>query len=113
MDKLTALLKLADLIGDDGPANTPEQPHERFPWLGAAVAIRTVTHYYTGKAERLVGGFLILSSAAWIADTGRWSAFLAQGTVNEVEPAPDQLAVALGAIVDVAPWGFDLPRTVK
>lgn len=108
MDKLTALLKLADLLDSDGETVPPDA----FPFSGA-VAIRTVTLYYTGVVRRVIPGFVILGEAAWIPDAGRWSTFLADGTPNEVEPFPDEVAVALGAIVDVAPWSAALPRKIK
>jgi hypothetical protein len=54
-----------------------------------------------------------LSDAAWIADTGRWSAALATGKLSEVEPYPDLCIVSRAAIVDVAPWLHPLPRDVR
>lgn len=107
MDRLEKLLKLVDAF--DEP-NTPDS--ERFPF-GGKVVIRTVTFYYTGMVRRIAGGFVVLGDAAWIADTGRWSDFLAKGIANEVEPFPDEMAISLGSIVDVAPWGSELPRKVK
>ena len=63
--------------------------------------------------KRVAHGFVILGEAAWIPDSGRWSTFLSSGTANEVEPFPDEVAVSLGSIVDVAPWSAALPRSVK
>lgn len=108
-NKLARLSALADLLDDD---DEPTRNADKFPF-GGKVAIRSVTHYYTGEVIDVRAGFVILASAAWIASTGRWSAFLADGTPDEVEPCPDQLAVSLGAIVDVAPWTHALPRSVK
>lgn len=107
MNKLGKLLALAELVGDDEPTTA-----QGFPFSGA-VAIRTVTLYYTGVVKRVVDGFVILGEAAWIPDSGRWSTFLSSGTANEVEPFPDEVAISLGSIVDVAPWSAALPRTVK
>lgn len=112
MGKLDALLKVAALLEDDTTTGRTPTPTPFFPFAGA-VAIRTVTLYYTGNVKRVENGFVILGEAAWIPDSGRWSTFLAQGTANEVEPFPDEVAVSLGAIVDVAPWTAALPRDVK
>jgi hypothetical protein len=83
--------------------------------IGDAVIVRTVTMYYTGRIVRVYPGELVLSCAAWIADTGRWSTALATGKLNEVEPYPgDGLCiVSRAAIVDVSPWSHPLPRDVR
>jgi len=81
--------------------------------VGQAYIIRTVTMYYTGRLERVFSGELVLSEAAWIADTGRWSEALSTGRLAEVEPYPGQCIVSRAAIVDVAPWPHPLPRDVQ
>jgi len=80
---------------------------------GSTVIVRTVTHYFTGRVVNIEDGFLTLEQAAWIADTGRWSKALNTGTLEEVEPYPAGVAIALTAIVDVSPWQHDLPTTTK
>jgi len=81
--------------------------------IGTAVFIRTVTYHYTGRVLAKDDGFVTLGDAAWIADSGRFARALSDGTLNEVEPYPDQVQVALSAIVDVSPWQHDLPRRTK
>ena len=83
------------------------------PFVGASVFIRTVTFHYTGRVTSLTPEWIHLDDAAWIADSGRFSAALATGTLSEVEPYPGPVSIARGAIVDVAPWPHALPRTVK
>src|SRR5690606_38382280 len=97
MSKLDQLLKVADLLADDKTTSG------EFPFEGA-VAIRTVTHYYTGRVVGVRDGLVLLADAAWIADTGRWADFLTSGKANEVGPFPGQVGVSLGAIVDVTPF---------
>ena len=75
--------------------------------------VRTITHYYTGRLVYVSDGWLQLDDAAWIADTGRFSTALATGKLEEVEPYPGTCFVAAGAIVDVAEWPHELPRTQK
>ena len=81
--------------------------------VGTDVLIRTVTMTLTGHIEAIDATLIELSSAAWIADTGRFAAALTTGTLSEVEPFPDVAFVNRGAIVDIAPWAHDLPRTNK
>jgi len=90
---------------------TNEHPYT----IGAHYIIRTVTMYYTGQLIEVYPSELVLSDAAWIADTGRWSAALATGKLNEVEPYPGEgrCIVSRAAIVDVAPWPHPLPRDVR
>lgn len=80
--------------------------------IGKNVLVRTVTHYYTGRLAG-AGAWLALEDAAWIADTGRFSDALANGTLAEVEPYPGSCLVSAGAVVDVSLWGHKLPRTRK
>lgn len=81
---------------------------------GKAYLIRTVTHYVVGRLLDVEAHELWLDQAAWVADTGRFSAALQQGVLREVEPFPDgAVAVGRGAIVDAALWRHPLPRTVK
>lgn len=81
--------------------------------LGENIVVRSVTFYYTGKLAGYDDKFLVLDDAAWIADTGRWSRFLAGDQANEVEPYPGRCYVALGGVIDLSPWGHALPRAVK
>lgn len=87
------------------------------PWrIGQAYMIRTVTHYFVGRLEAVGPQELVLSGAAWVADTGRWAAFLAApDTVREVEPYPDGALVLVGrgAIIDAVVWPHALLRAVK
>ena len=84
---------------------------------GKNVLVRTVTHYYTGRLALPDAdqpqGWLRLDDAAWIADTGRFSAALEKGTLAEVEPYPGACYVSAGAVVDVCEWPHELPRKVK
>jgi hypothetical protein len=82
---------------------------------GCAVFVRTVTHYYTGHVDAVTDSDVVLSSAAWIADTGRFSDALKSGEFSEVEPYPDSVRciVSRGAILDVSTWAHALPRKRK
>ena len=81
--------------------------------VGDAYLIRTVTNYWTGRVEKVVGGFLVLADAAWIADTGRYSEATDEAHLKEVEPCAEPVIVSLGSIVDARSWTSALPRKVK
>ncbi len=81
--------------------------------LGQAYVVRTVTMIVVGKVVGVVGQFLVLSDAAWVADTGRFTDFLSKGNPNEVEPADGRVFLGLGSIVDVYEWKHSLLRIQK
>ena len=81
--------------------------------VGTAVMIRCVTMYYTGRIVALDDREVLLTDAAWIADTGRFGEALATGKLNEVEVYPGTVSVARGSILDVTEWRHDLPRTTR
>lgn len=91
----------------------PPQKAESPLTVGNAVFVRCVTHYYTGRVAEVTAEHVILTDAAWIADTGRFSAALTSSTLGEVEPYPDPVSIARGAIVDATLWRHALPRAVK
>ena len=98
--------QIQSLLGPSGIA-----PHL---WkIGQSYLIRTVTHYYTGKLVAVSAGELLLETAAWIADTGRYYDCLKKGTFNEVEPIIGSCIISRGAIVDGVEWQHELPLVQK
>ena len=81
--------------------------------VGNKVFIRTVTHYYTGQIVEVSDSEIVLDDAAWIADTGRWGWALEHGTLSEIEPFCDPVAINRASIVDMTIWRHALPREVK
>jgi hypothetical protein len=83
--------------------------------IGKNYFIRTVTHYLTGKLVQVTSKELVIEQAAWIADSGRFMQFLAEGKLNEVEPFPQELEVIVGrgAIIDAVIWKHELPKSQK
>jgi hypothetical protein len=81
--------------------------------VGQKYLIRTVTLHYTGRLVAVYPCELVLSEAAWIADTGRYNAALVNGTLDEVEPIVGDVVVGRGAVVDAVEWKHELPKTVK
>lgn len=77
-------------------------------YLRTNVIIRTVTHYFTGHLIEEGPNWLILTDAAWVADTGRWADALEKGTLNEVEPYPDGVRVNTSSVIDISEWNRSL-----
>ena len=80
--------------------------------IGKSYFIRTVTYHLTGRLVAVDGEFLILESAAWIADSGRFMQALQEGKLSEVEPVGNAI-VNKGSICDAFPWTHDLPEVQK
>ena len=81
--------------------------------VGKNYLIRTVTMTQVGKLEYVGDKELVLSSASWIADTGRFYTALKTGELNEVEPFINDPIIGRGAIIDACIWDHDLPKEQK
>ncbi len=83
--------------------------------IGRKYFIRTVTFHFTGRVKSIVGKFIILEDAAWIADSGRFAGAIQTGNMNEVEPFPSghDLIVNTDTITDAVEVKFELPREQK
>lgn len=82
--------------------------------IGKEYCIRTVTMIQVGTLEQVGDKEIVLRDAAWVADTGRWTDFLAVGKVNEVEPFPDgAVIIGRGSIIDACIWKHGLLRSQK
>ena len=78
------------------------------PWeIGKSYLIRTVTMIQHGKLLEVTDKELVLTEAAWIADTGRFHDFITgKCPPNEVEPfAPGIVIVNRSAIIDAQQLG--------
>jgi len=106
MDKIK-LLKA--LLCEDEICGKSELPFA----IGDKVFLRTVTHHLTGRVKEIVGKFLILSEAAWIADNGRFMQFIQDGKLNEVEPVTCDVKVNTDSLIDAYEWRHELPREQK
>lgn len=76
--------------------------------VGQKYFFRTVTYHLVGKVERIVGDFVQLSTASWIADSGRFMNFIQDGKLDEVEPVGIAY-VNIKAVTDFFPWKHPLP----
>lgn len=81
--------------------------------VGGSYFFRTVTYFATGKVKAVVGQFLVLEDAAWVADTGRFTNALASGILSEVEPVEVEMFINMNSLTDVFVWKHKLPREQK
>jgi len=81
--------------------------------IGKNYVIRTVTMIQVGKLIKVTENELVLDSASWIADTGRWTNFLKDGTINECEPFVGTAIVGRHALIDATIWNHPLPTEQK
>ena len=94
-----------------GNAATPvaDSPYK----IGQAYLFRTVTYAVSGGVARVTAQEVVVTDAAWIADTGRFGAALKTADFAEVEAAPEgEVIVGRGAITDAWPIA-KAPRLTK
>ena len=94
----TELLKVKSKTKVKTISDGRELPFE----IGKEYFFRTVTYHLTGRLVDIVGKFLVLEDAAWIADSGRFNKFFTDPTSElEVEPFGDRLvSLNIDSIVD-------------
>lgn len=80
--------------------------------VGKKVFFRTVTYHMLGKVEKVMGNIIELSTASWIADSGRFMNFIKNGEINEVEPV-GQWFININSVTDFGFWKHDLPTEQK
>lgn len=78
-----------------------KQPTENPYVIGKTYLIRTVTMIDTGVVQRVTDKEIVLTDAAWIADTGRFSDAIKNAEFSEVEPFPDgEVIINRSAVID-------------
>ena len=81
--------------------------------IGQAYLFRTVTYSVSGVVARVTSQEIVVTDAAWIADTGRFAVALRTANFAEVEAAQDgEVILGRGAITDAWPIAA-APRTTK
>lgn len=81
--------------------------------IGKPYLIRTVTLYFTGCIKAVTKTDIVLSSAAWIPDTGRFYQCIKDSTINECEPFVHDCIINRGGIIDATLWSGKLPGDQK
>lgn len=85
--------------------------------VGKQYLLRTIGYHWLGRVKLIVGKFLILEEASWVADTGRYSEALS-GKIgelqsSELEPSPRPVIVNVDHVTDAVEYPFQIPRGVK
>lgn len=80
--------------------------------VGDKFLFRTVTYHLVGEVKKIVGRFAHLKNASWVADSGKFSVAIKDGTLDEVEYVGDAF-VNLDTVVDFFPFDHKLPNTSK
>lgn len=80
--------------------------------VGGSYFFRTVTYHMLGKVKKIVGRFVHLTEASWIADSGRFMNAIKEGTLSEVEPVGEAF-VNIDTVVDFFEWKHKLPSEQK
>lgn len=94
--------------------NTTTQTQAATPFEeGGKYYIRTVTYHMTGRVKAIINNFLVLTEAAWIADSGRFRQAIMDGVLDEVEPVDVDMYVNINSITDAFIWTHALPREQK
>ena len=112
LQELAELEALENKVSDKKSAIEYKKLESPFK-IGSNYFIRTVTYFATGKVKAIVGQFLVLEDAAWIADTGRFMQAIMEGKLNEVEPVSVDMFINLNSITDAFVWVHPLPRDQK
>lgn len=76
------------------------------------VFVKTVTYHLTGAVKEIKAGFIRLTDAAMIADSGRFMNALRDSDFDEVEPYTNDVWVKIDAITEFT-YISKLPRTQK
>lgn len=79
---------------------------------GESYFIRTVTYHFIGTIKEIVGKWIVLKDASWVADSGRFHEALEKGTLNEVEYM-EKAIVNMDTITDATPWNNKTPKDSK
>lgn len=79
-----------------------QQTQDSHPYeIGKIYLIRTVTMIDTGRVVRVTSQEIVLTDAAWIADTGRFSDAVKKAEFSECEPFPDgEVIIGRGSVID-------------
>ena len=80
--------------------------------VGNKYFFRTVTYHLVGRVANIMGKFLRLHDASWVADSGRFMNAIKEGTLKEVEPVGIAF-VNLDTVTDFFPWKHSLPQEQK
>jgi len=81
--------------------------------VGKAFFFRAVTYHLVGKVVGILyNNTLVLSDAAWVVDSGRFSLAIGKGNLSETEFVGTAY-LNLDTVTDFFPWKHSLPSKGK
>ena len=82
--------------------------------VGEKVFFRTVTYHALGEVKKIMGRFVHLKTASWVADTGRFMNWIKDGvnSSSEIEPV-GEMFLNMDTVVDFFIWTHRLPTEQK
>jgi len=102
--------KLIEMAVNDGSKNECSNEH---PFkIGESYFIRTVTYHFIGTIKEIMGKWIVLKDASWVADSGRFHVALEKGELSEVEYM-DKAIINMDTITDATPWNNKNPKESK
>lgn len=104
IEKIKEIIELSKLLDNSKSSNQSKSSNNGIWQVGKNYLIRTVTMHLVGKLKKVGDKELVLSSASWIADTGRFHNALKGGVSSlensEIEPFINDVIVGRGAVID-------------
>ena len=85
---------------------------EKILIVGSKWFFRSVTYHLVGEVVGIIGSFVHLKNASWIADSGRFMQAIKEGKLDEVEPVGEAY-LNLDTVVDFFPIDWILPSEQK
>ena len=79
---------------------------------GKSYFIRTVTYHFVGTIKEIIGKWIVLKDASWVADSGRFHIALEKGELSEVEYM-EQAIINMDTITDATEWKNNVPKDSK
>lgn len=103
--------KLKDQLCENGECKEIQSYEDL---VGQKIFFRTVTYHALGEVKKIVGRFVHLKNASWIADTGRFMNWIKEGeqTNSEIEPV-GEMFLNLDTVVDFFIVNWKLPKNQK
>tara|TARA_Y100000310_G_C20216592_1_gene593809 strand:+ start:243 stop:581 length:339 start_codon:yes stop_codon:yes gene_type:complete len=111
MERQDIIIKLIEHLLDGNTPTPKESTGGKMLCVGSKVLIQTVSYHYIGTVSENDGDFLTLKDCGWLAESGRFSECLNNGSVSEFEKSSVNCCISIGSIVAAWPWKHDVPET--
>ena len=107
-------LKIKEQLEEDELEDELGVINELDDLIGKAFFFRAITYHLVGMVESRIKGtnILRLSTASWVADSGRFMDAIKKGTLSEVEPVGIAF-INIDTVTDFFPWKHKLPTKQK